>query len=153
MSGIGFSTHFPKLPYHSLQYSIFSSQVDTSLLCSSDWILDNGAIDHMVHSLQFFTSITSIVHISVKLPNGDMAKVTHIGTVKLTSTLTLENVLCIPTFSFNLASISKLTQSPYCCIFLSRYCFIKDLQPWRMIWWGKKQGVLYTLQLVDSVLP
>ena len=153
MSCIRFSTHFPKLPYHSLQYSVFSSQVDTSLLCSSDWILDRVAIDHMVHSLQFFTSITSIVHISVKLPNGDMAKVTHIGTVKLTSTLTLENVLCIPTFSFNLASISKLTQSPYCCIFLSRYCFIKDLQPWRMIWWGKKQGVLYTLQLVDSVLP
>lgn len=126
LSGIRFfaHTHLPKLPNHSLQYSVFSSQVDTSHICSSDWILDSGATDHMVHSLQFFTSITSIVHISVKLPNGDMAKVTHIGTVKLSSTLTLENVLCIPTFFFNLVSISKLTQSPSCCcIFLSHFCF------------------------------
>ena len=79
----------------------------------------------MIHSLQFFTSITSVVHFSVRLPNGDMAKVTHIGIVKLTSTLTLDNVLCIPSFSFNLVSISKLTQSPSCCyIFLSHYRFI-----------------------------
>ena len=79
----------------------------------------------MIHSLQFFTSITSVVHFSVRLPNGDMAKVTHIGIVKLTSTLTLDNVLCIPSFSFNLMSISKLTQSPSCCyIFLSHYHFI-----------------------------
>ena len=79
----------------------------------------------MIHSPQFFTSITSVVHFSVRLPNGDMAKVTHIGIVKLTSTLTLDNVLCIPSFSFNLVSISKLTQSPSCCyIFLSHYRFI-----------------------------
>ena len=85
----------------------------------------------MVHSLTLFTSITSTVQISVKLPNGDVAKVTHIGTVQFSSTLILENVLCIPTFSFNLIFISKLTQSPTCCcIFLSHYCFIQDLQPW-----------------------
>ena len=83
-----------------------------------------------------------------------MAKVTHIGNVKLTFTLTLENVLCIPSFSFNLVSISKLTQSPSCCyIFLSHYCFIQDLQPWRMIGFGRKQGGLYTLELIDIVLP
>ena len=81
----------------------------------------------MVHSLTLFTSITSTVQISVKLPNGDVAKVTHIGTV----------------------------QSPTCCcIFLSRYCFIQDLQPWRMIGLGKKQGGLYTLQpTAHATLP
>ncbi|XP_075640232.1 uncharacterized protein LOC142611974 [Castanea sativa] len=95
-----------------------------------------------------------IVQISVRLPNGDMAKVTHIGTVKLTSTLILENVLCIPSFSFNLVSISKLTQSPSCCcIFLSHYCFIQDLLPWGMIGLGKKQGGLYTLQFASTSLP
>lgn len=127
MLSIRFSahTHFPKLPYHSLQYSVFSSQIDTSHLDSSNWILNSGATDHMVHSFQLFTSITSIVHISVKFPNGDMAKVTHIGIIKLSFTLTLENVLWIPSFSFNLVSISKLTQSPTCCcIYLSHYCFI-----------------------------
>lgn len=146
MSGISSSipllSHLPRLVSPSLEYSIFSSQVDTTHLCSTNWILDNGATDHMVHSLHFFTSITSIVHFSIKLPNGNMAKVTHIGTVKLTSTLTLENVLCIPSFSFILVSISKVTQSSSCCcifliskltqspssccIFLSHYYFIQD---------------------------
>ena len=107
----------------------------------------------MVHSLTFFTLITSIVRIYVRLPNGDMAKVTHIGTMQLSPTLTLENVLCIPTFSFNLISINKLTQHPSCCcIFLSQYCFIQDLQLWKMIGLGRKQGGLYALQsnLPDS---
>ena len=110
----------------------------------------------MVQLLKFFTSITYVIQISVRLPNGDVAKVTHIGTVQLSSTLILENVLCIPTFSFNLVSINKLTQSPsFCCVFFSsNYCFIQDLQPWKMIGLGKKQGGLYTLQSTSfAILP
>ena len=83
----------------------------------------------MVHSIQFFTSMTSIIQISVRLPNGDMAKVTHVGTVQVSPTLLLENVLCIPSFSCNLISICKLTHtSSCCCIFLSQFCLIQDLQ-------------------------
>jgi len=39
------------------------------------------SIPSLEYSTQFFTSITSLVQISVRLPNGDMAKVTNIGTV------------------------------------------------------------------------
>ena len=63
----------------------------------------------MVHSLHFFKSITSSVQISVRLPNGDMVKVTYAGTIQVSASLLLENVLCIPSFSFNLIFISKLT--------------------------------------------
>ena len=109
----------------SLEHSVFSSSVNTSHINSYNWILDSGATDHMVHSIHFFTSITSSVQISIRLPNGDMVKVTHIGTVKVSATLTLEHVLCIPSFSFNLISISKLTQNTSCCcVFLSHYCFL-----------------------------
>ena len=91
----------------------------------------------MVHSLHFFKSITSSVQIFVRLPNGDMVKVTHVGTVQVSAFLLLDNVLCIPSFSFNLIFISKLTQdSSCCCIFLSHYCFIQDLQLWKMIGLG-----------------
>ena len=134
----------------SLDYSIFSSSVVTTHINSSDWIFCNGATDYRIHSIHFFiffTSINSIVQISIRLPNGDMAKVSHIGTVQVSPTLLLENVLCIPSFSFNLISISKLTQSSSCCcIFLSQFCLIQDLQLWKMIGLGKKQGGLYTLQ-------
>ena len=116
---------------------LFSLQVLILHIISNDWILDSGATNHMVHSIHFFTSITSSVQISVKLPNGDMVKVTHIGTVQISATLTLEHVLCIPSFSFNLISISKLTQNPSCCcIFRSHYCFLQDLQHWKMIGLG-----------------
>ena len=111
--------------FPSLEYFVFSSTVDISHLNPTDWTLDSGATDHMVHFISFFKTITSTVQISVRLPNGDMAKVTHIGTMQVSASLILENVLCIPSFSFNLVSISKLTQNPYCCcIFLSHYCFI-----------------------------
>ena len=104
LSGICFSP--------SLNHSVFSSSVNTSQVSPYDWILDSGATDHMVHSIHFFTSITSSAQISVSLPNGDMVKVTHIGIVQVSATLTLENVICIPSFSFNLISISKLTKNP-----------------------------------------
>ena len=111
--------------FPSLEYSVFSSIVDTSHVNPTNWIPDSGATDHMVHSLTFFKTITSLVQISVRLPNGDMAKVTHIRIVQVSASLILENVICILSFSFNLVSISKLTQHPSCiCIFLSHYCFI-----------------------------
>ena len=37
----------------SFKYSVFSSSVNTSHIGSTDWILDSGATDHMVHSLHF----------------------------------------------------------------------------------------------------
>ena len=53
LSGICFSP--------SLEHSVFSSSVNTSYISSYDWILDSGATDHMVHSIHFFTTITSSV--------------------------------------------------------------------------------------------
>ena len=101
----------------------------------------------MIHSLHFFKSITFLVQISIRLPNGDMVKVNHIGTVQVFASLLLENVLCVPSFSFNLIFISKLTHNfSCCCIFLSNYFFLQDLQHWKMIRLSKKQGGFYTLQ-------
>ena len=139
--------------FPSLEYSVFSSTVDISHLNPTDWILDSGATDHMVHSIFFFKTITSTIQISVRLPNGDMAKVTHIGIVQVSASLILENVLCIPSFSFNLVSISKLTQNlSCCCIFLSHYCFIQDLQLWRMIRLGRSKVDFTFCKLLHRLL-
>ena len=53
---------------------MFSSTVDVSHINPTDWILDSGTMDHMVHSITFFKTITSFVQISVRLPNGDMVR-------------------------------------------------------------------------------
>ena len=79
------------------------------------WVLDTGATNHIIHSTSLFTNITSSIPSFVHLPNGKKVLVTHIGTVQLTPTLILEDVICVPVFSFNLILVSKLTKSLSCC--------------------------------------
>ena len=87
-------------------------------------------------------------NISVNLPNGQSVMVTHIGSIQITPTLLLTDVLCVPSFDFNLIFVSKLTSSLHCCIFfLSTYCFVQDLMHWRMIGMGKQHNGLYLLDV------
>ena len=139
--------HHSKL-IHNTKHTIFSvKNVNRKAFSNDTWVIDTGATDHMVHSAKFFTKITSILHTSVELPNGESALVTHIGTVQISDSLTLFDVLCVPSFSFNLISVSKLTSSLKCCIFfLSNLCFIQDLVKWKLIGRGKEKGGLYLLE-------
>jgi hypothetical protein len=134
------------------KHSIFSNQtVNKTRFSHNTWILDTSATDHMVHSLCKFTSITSSISTYIHLPNGEKALATHIGTVQISKSLLLTDVLCIPSFSFNLISISKLTNSPSCCVFfLSHLCFIQDLVAWKRIGLGRKKNGLYFLQVSDN---
>ena len=100
----------------------------------------------MVHYVLVFCSITCVFNSFVYLLNGEMVLVTHIGTVHLTETLILTDVLCVPSFTFNLISISKLNKSQYCyLIFLGSFCYIQDLALWIMIGLGREQNGLYLL--------
>ena len=105
----------------------------------------------MVHSIASFTSITATLNTFVNLPNGETALVTHIGTVRLSEKLVLSNVLCVPSFSFNLISASQLAKSILCClIFFRNVCFIQDLAQWSTIGLGKEINGLYLLLKGDS---
>ena len=105
----------------------------------------------MVHSIASFTSITTTLNTFVNLPNGETALVTHIGTVRLSEKLVLSNVLCVPSFSFNLISASQLAKSILCClIFFGNLCFIQDLAQWSTIGLGKEINGLYLLLKGDS---
>ena len=131
----------------NLSHSVFSAQVVNRRIYDKwTWVLDTGATDHFVCLVDLLTSITATIQSLVHLPNGESAQVTHIGTVVLSPSLTLTNVLCVPSFSFNLLSVSTLTLSqPYCLVFLSTYCFIQDLLPWKTIGVGKAVDGLYLL--------
>ena len=92
-------------------------------------------------------SITSITHCFVELPNGESTQVTHISSVHLSTYLTLEHVLCVPSFSFNLLYVSKVTQRlPYCLLLFSQFCLLQDLTCWRTIGVGEVDNGLYLLQ-------
>lgn len=102
----------------------------------------------MVSYISFLTSITLVVIASVKLPNGNQVLVTHIGTVKISISLILDNVLCVLSFSFNFLSVPQLTKLHYCYLFfIKNFYIIQDLSSWRMIGLGKlKHGLYYLLQ-------
>ena len=112
-----------------LSYCVFSTQVINRRAYDKwTWVLDTGATNHFVCLVDLLSSIIATMQSLVQLPNRESAQVTHIGIVVLSSSLTLTNVLCVPSFSFNLLSVSTLTLfQPYCLVFLSTYCFIQDL--------------------------
>jgi len=94
---------------------------------TNSWILDSGATDHVSVNLKHFDSYETSNNIKVNLPNGLCVVATHTGIVKLTSDITLHNVLFIPGFHYNLIYISKLTHdSQLHVIFTNFGCFIQD---------------------------
>lgn len=109
----------------NFKHSIFSAKiVNRRAYGLNTWVIDNGASGHIVCSMQLLTSVSEMSHIMVELPNGEAAVVTHIGTIQLSSHITLTNVLCVPSFTFNLLLVSALTKSqPICFVFLSKLCF------------------------------
>ena len=142
-----------KIPYiPNLTHSIFSAKIiNREAFRESDWVIDTRATDHMVHSVSYFTSVTPTLSTHVNLPNGKIALVTHIGTVRISKSLILNNVLCVPSFTFNLISVSQLAKSILCClIFFGNLYFIQDLAIWSTIGLGKEINGLYLLKNGDS---
>ena len=110
----------------NLSHSVFASNVKFPKATNENlWIIDTGATDHMVYSLSCLTTVTFVVNAPIELPNGVLVSVTHIGTVQISPSMTLTNVLCVPSFHLNIISVSKLIHSlSSCLIFIANYCLI-----------------------------
>lgn len=82
-----------------------SAHVDSSV-----WIVDTGATNHMTPDFGILKNVkTSRANVTVNLPTGAKADVTHVGDVYLECGLNLLNVLYVPVFTHNLLSIRKLS--------------------------------------------
>ena len=82
------------------------------------------------------------------LPIGYTIPITRIGSVKLITHLSLENVLYVSHFNFNLLSVSTLTRSLHCSFnFFPDHFFIKDHSRDQTIGMGRRQGNLYLKEL------
>ncbi|MDV3145744.1 MAG: hypothetical protein Q8736_02580, partial [Sweet potato little leaf phytoplasma] len=111
-----------------------------------NWIIDTGATDHVTFNLAAFTSFKKIKPVLVKLPNGSQVFANVAGTVFFTPRLYLVDVLYIPSFTFNLISVSKLTNYLTCkLIFDKSLCIIQDLHSWKTIGAADDNDVLYAL--------
>ncbi|XP_071739152.1 uncharacterized protein [Rutidosis leptorrhynchoides] len=101
---------------------------DTCLLSStSKWVIDSGASDHMTGNNHLYSDFNT--HSSyVTIANGTTSLVLGSGTINLTPSISLSSVLCLPNFSFNLLSVSKLTRDLNCVALLfPDSCIFQDL--------------------------
>ncbi|GJV13453.1 cysteine-rich receptor-like protein kinase 8 [Tanacetum coccineum] len=109
------------------------------------WIIDSGATDHICISISLMHNIITCINpIIINLPNGQTITCTTIGSVTLQSNITLHNVLYIPTFTYNLISISKILQNTLKTItFTHNSCIFQDHN--RLTTQGTLCGDLYIL--------
>jgi hypothetical protein len=117
--------------------------------CESSWIIDSGSTDHMTHESTNFTSYNT--HPSkrcVKTANGSSSAVSGVGSLPLTSSISLSTVLHVPHLSGKLLSISQITKELKCSVtFFDTHCVFQDLLTGTMIGLGRERDGLYYLDL------
>ena len=100
-----------------LRHSIFSEKrkrkkevVSRHAYGGDTWVVDTGATNNIVHSVTLLTTITLVKHCVVELPNGEIALVTLIGSVRISVHLFLEmSCVCLhfPSIYYILFSLLK----------------------------------------------
>ncbi|XP_074318743.1 uncharacterized protein LOC141655567 [Silene latifolia] len=129
----------------SSAYSFISRIVS----CYKEWVIDTGATDHMTSDASLLCNIVNLsCPLLVTLPDGTVKQVFKTGTVYLTSTITLSDVLLIPDFQPNLLSVGKLiSRNNLVVTFLKDICLFQDLSSKRTIAQGNRSGDLYTIRV------
>ena len=117
------------------------------------WIIDTGASSHVCSDLAMFRELIPVSGVTVTLPNGTRVSITHTGTICITKTIILHNVLHVPDFKFNLISVSCLVKTLSCSAhFFPTCCFIQELSQGLMIGRGNLYNNLYILETENNSL-
>lgn len=89
----------------------------TCIFSSSPWVIDTSATNHVASVSTSFSSRQSLGKPScVSIADGSTIEITGLGSDPVTSSFTLDFILHVPHFSFNLISLSKLIKSLNCSI-------------------------------------
>ena len=117
------------------------------IIRNSDWIIDTGATDHMTCDQHMFTNFSPNCHKTVIITaNGVESPIEGVGTVTLSPSLSIPNVLFVPTLNCNLISVSKLTKSHSCvAVFYPTHCVFQDIHTKEKIGSGRYNEGLYYL--------
>lgn len=145
----------PELGVDSLE-SPFSGMIACNAVqtMSNMWIVDTGATDHMTSEFNLLRNVkVAATNLTVNLPTGAKAVVSHIGDVCLDNGLHLLNVLYVPVFTHNLLSIHKLSNDNRCyAVFSPSECKIVDTQSNTVRSTGKALNGLYYLSSAKSTV-
>lgn len=115
-------------------------------LPSGSWIIDSGATTHVCSDLARFSKLTPVAGVTVSLPNGHKESISHIGTIIISPTIILHDVLYLPVFRFNLLSVNCLLRDNNCSThFYLTHCLLQESTQWLMIGKGTTFNNLYIL--------
>lgn len=114
---------------------------------NSTWIIDSGASDHMMASLDKLHDVKQLLHRpKINFPNGGVTNITHMGNDPLANGIELKDVLFVPEFKQNLLSVQKLCQNDDCCVLFHKdYCVLQDCTTQRIKDIETATGGLYYL--------
>nr|GEW08988.1 ribonuclease H-like domain-containing protein [Tanacetum cinerariifolium] len=110
------------------------------------WIIDSGANQHMNNSIKDMVNLVDVfdLKLTVGHPNGTLAKITHVGNLKLNNDVMLFDVLVIPEYTVSLLSVHKLIKdSKFSVGFNETKCYIQGLKKGRVLGTGSEFSGLY----------
>lgn len=92
--------------------------------CPTSWIIDSGASSHMTKNFSFLESSYSETG-NIRVDDGAFAYIHRQGTSFCLPSLTLSDVLHVPSLSANLLFVPRITESLKCLVtfFNSHYFF------------------------------
>lgn len=81
-------------------------------MSAGSWIIDSGASSHMCYDFSSLSQSHPVKHITpVYLPDSSIKYVQNVGQIELSTSLILTECLHIPSFKYNLLSVSKLSST------------------------------------------
>ena len=135
----------------------FNHQCLSSLynaLPNGSWIIDSGATMHVCSDLARFSGLSTVTGVKVSLPNGHKEPISHIGSIIVSPTITLHNVLYVPSFRFNLISVRcLLVDNNSSAHFYVDHCLIHESTQGLMIGRWSIFNNLYVLATHVSASP
>ncbi|KAL2898459.1 Retrovirus-related Pol polyprotein from transposon TNT 1-94 [Bienertia sinuspersici] len=123
----------------------YSSNAFLKLFDQTSWIINSGASDHICCNIALFSTINTLKQpLRIGLPDGNIKYINQIGSVQLTPSITLYNVLFVPDFKHNLLSIGRLLDhNKLIACFHSNSCSFQDLTTNEVRAIGRRQSGLY----------
>ena len=124
----------------------------TGMFDSTSWIIDTSASHHVSGELSWFSDMIVSTPCLVSLPSGDSFFATKTGSVYLSTTIKLSNVLFVPQFSYNLLSISQLTNDLHYTVQLSSSLCATQDQLKELVGTRHRQNGLYYFNGGDHIV-
>ncbi|GJQ98425.1 retrovirus-related pol polyprotein from transposon TNT 1-94 [Tanacetum coccineum] len=122
---------------------------------AANMTIDSEANQHMTDSTKDMFNVVDVssLMLIVGHPNGTLAKIFAIGSLRLTSGVVLFDVLVVPEYSVSLLSVNKMIKdSKFFVGFDEHKCYIQDLNLCKLVGTGSESGGLYLFDLDKIVL-